>query len=155
MSLFKNRFKLTEQRKNASQKKVETIPFDQREKVYPLSMVVTICNRHQDLFFIDKYAELGASLSLTLYAYSNPPEDIVSLLGFVNTKKDILITITRSEYVNSMLEAAENRFLVSSEAKGIAFSLPISGVAGINSYKFLADSLKEVRLEKERKEEAK
>lgn len=54
-----------------------------------------------------------------------------------------------------MLEAAENRFLVSSEAKGIAFSLPISGVAGINSYKFLADSLKEVRLEKERKEEAK
>lgn len=118
-------------------------------------MVVTICNRHQDLFFIDKYAELGASLSLTLYAYSNPPEDIVSLLGFVNTKKDILITITRSEYVDSMLKAAENRFLVSSEAKGIAFSLPISGVAGINSYKFLADSLKEVRLEKERKEEAK
>lgn len=150
MSLFNKRFRLPLQRKNASgTQKEDLVPYEQREKVEALSLVITICNRHQDHFFLDNYALCGASLSVTLYARSDPPEDIVALLGFVDTKKDVLLTIARSEYVDRMLSIASKRFAVSSEAKGIAFSLPISEVAGVSVYRFLADQQKEIRIAKQ------
>lgn len=153
MSLFKKGFRLPMQRKNAAPlPKKDFVPYEKREKVVALSLVITICNRHQDHFFIDNYAECGASLSVTLYARSNPPEDIVALLGFVDTKKDIILTVARSEYVDKMLSIASQRFNVSQEAKGIAFSLPISSVAGISVYRFLADQQKEVRFAKSAEE---
>lgn len=154
MSIFKKRFRLALQRDNASKNNTPTVPYDQKEKVVALSMVVTVCNRHQDSFFIDKFSEIGASMSITIYARSNPPEDIVSLLGFIDTKKDIILTITRSDYVEEMLSEAEKRFSVSAEAKGICFSLPITSVAGIGAYRFLADIDKELRLERENKEKS-
>lgn len=150
MSLFNKRFRLPLQRKNASgAQKEDLVPYEQRERVEALSLVITICNRHQDHFFLDNYALCGASLSVTLYARSDPPEDIVALLGFVDTKKDVLLTIARSEYVDRMLSIASKRFAVSSEAKGIAFSLPISEVAGVSVYRFLADQQKEIRIAKQ------
>ena len=128
-------------------------PYEQRTKTYPLSLIVTIINRHQDKYFIEAYADKGAAMSVTLYASSNPPQDIMNLLGFVDTKKDIILTVARSEYVSDMLKIANNRFKVSQEAKGIAFSIPVTSVAGIITYRFLADQDKEARLANKTKEE--
>lgn len=150
MSLFKNGFRLPSQRRAGAEEKRESVPYDQREKTKALSLIVTICNRHQDHFFLENYMAMGASLSVTLYARSDPPEDIVALLGFVDTKKDVILTIARSEDVEKMLSVAGQRFRVSQEAKGIAFSLPISSVGGISAYRFLADESRTIRLERER-----
>ncbi len=121
-------------------------PYEERTKTYPLSLVITIVNRHQSDFFLDNYGELGASLSVVLYAYSHPPASIMEYLGTDSTKKDIILTVARSEAVPQMLAKAEERFGISEEAKGIAFSLPISGVAGISIYKFLSDQNRTARL---------
>ncbi len=120
-------------------------PFDQREKVQPLSLVVTIVNRHQASYFLDNYQEIGASLNMILYAYSMPPEEIVKLLGADATKKDIILTVTRNEYVPEMLKRAKERFAISKASKGIAFACPIDSVYGIAVYKFLSDQNKNAR----------
>lgn len=150
MSAFKSKFKLASQRRLAASGKGDTTPYDKKEDVHALSLIVTVCNRHQDHFFIDNYARLGAAMSLTLYAYSDPPMDIVALLGFVDTKKDIVLTIARSGFVDEMIKVANTRFSVSKEAKGIVFSLPINGVAGVTAYRFLSDASKALRLESQK-----
>lgn len=136
-------------KKEEKVKKVESkplLPYEQREKVHPLSLVVTIVNRHQAAYFLETYREIGASLAMILYAYSMPPEEIVKLLGLDATKKDIILTIARREYVPEMLEKAKERFKISKASKGIAFSCPIQSVYGIAVYKFLSDQNKNVRI---------
>lgn len=155
MSVFKKGLQHAAQRRQTLKNMLspsETVPYEKKETVFALSLVVTICNRHQDHFFIDNYARIGAAMSLTLYAYSDPPDDIISLLGFVDTRKDIVLTVARSEYVDEMIKVANTRFNVSKEAKGIVFSLPINGIAGVTAYKFLADASKQLRIEQQEKE---
>ena len=107
---------------------------------------MTIVDRHQADFFLNAYREIGASLSMVLYAHSMPPEEIVQLLGAESTKKDIILTVAREEYVKPMLTRAKARFRISKASKGIAFACPIDAVSGIAVYKFLSDQNKNVRI---------
>ena len=122
-------------------------PFEQREQIYPLSLFFTIVERNQSRYYENAYQEAGASMSLTLYAHSMPPEEILAILGEMETKKDIVITVCRSELIPSLKEIAQKRFAVSKAAKGVAFACPIDAVQGIAAYRFLADQNKDIRTE--------
>ncbi len=134
-------------KKISEEKKIEAerLPFDQREKVYPLCLVITIVNRNQSSFYTKAYQDCGASMSMIFYSHSQPPVEIASVLGADNLKKEIIMTITRSEYVEPILNIAKERFAISKAAKGIAFTCPIDSVGGISVYRFLADQNKEIR----------
>ena len=122
-------------------------PFEEREKIYGLSLFFTIVTRNQSHYYETAYQAAGASMSLTFYAHSMPPEEIMALLGEMETKKDIVVTVCRNEIVPSLKKIAEDRFAISRAAKGIAFACPIDAVQGIAAYRFLADQNKEIRLE--------
>lgn len=123
----------------------ENIPFEKREKVHSLCLFFTIVNRNQSSFYTKAYQDAGASMSMIFYSRSQPPIEIANVLGPDNLKKEIVLTVTRVEYVPKLKEIAEQRFAISNAAKGIAFSCPIDSVGGISVYKFLADQNKEVR----------
>lgn len=138
-------FFFRKRQKDSSRQKVEREPFEKREKVYHLSLFFTIINRDQSNYYIKAYQDAGASMSMVFYSHSQPPEEIANILGPDNLKKEIVMTITRSEFVPQMKEIAAKRFAISSAAKGIAFACPIDSVSGIAVYKFLADQNKDVR----------
>lgn len=130
------------------EKNEELKPFEERETVHALSMVFTIVNREQSHYFIDAYQKIGAAMSMVLYSYSMPPEEYRNILGVDSTKKEIVLTFCRSEYVSQIMKIAEDRFLISRAAKGIAFACPIDSVSGIAVYKFLADQNQDIRSQK-------
>lgn len=139
MNLFK--------KKKVINKKSQTMPeksFEQREKLYSLSALTTIVNRGQSQFYIDAYQKQGASMTMVLYGYSNPPDEYRNILG-VDTKKEILLTFAREEQMQSMLKIASDRFKISQAAKGIAFVIPLTSISGIAPYKFLSDFNKQIR----------
>ena len=117
-----------------------------KEELIPVSLIVTICKRHQENFFTDKYSELGAGMSVVLYGYSQPPEELIPFLGDFDNKRTIILTPTRTSYVNDMLKEANKRFQTSANTRGIAFSFPIPKISGIAPYKFFSDMKKEDRL---------
>ena len=123
------------------------VPLEQREPIYSPSLLFTIVERNQSRYYENAYQEAGASMSLTLYAHSMPPEEILAILGEMETKKDIVITVCRSELIPSLKEIAQKRFAVSKAAKGVAFACPIDAVQGIAAYRFLADQNKDIRTE--------
>ncbi len=122
-------------------------PFESREKVYGLSLFFTIVSRNQSHYYEAAYQNAGASMSLTFYAHSMPPQEILAVLGEMETKKDIVVTVCRSELIPTLKEIAEKRFEISRAAKGVAFACPIDAVQGIAAYRFLADQNKEIRQE--------
>lgn len=131
--------------KKVQQPKTPALPFEKRETVQSLSLFFTIINRHQAQYFVKAYQDVGCSLSMVMYAHSMPPVEILQLLGAEETKKDIIMTVTRTEYIPELKKIAEERFKISKISKGIAFAIPIDAVSGIAVYKFLADHNKEVR----------
>ncbi len=135
-----------------SKKKIEKkdqsgnrLPFDKREKVSALSLVVTIVNRNQGNYFVNQFQDAGASLSMVLFGYSMPPVEVQHLLAINETRKDIVLSIGRTSDVEKMKAIAKNRFSVSEQAKGILFATPIDGIGGILVYKYLSDQNREVR----------
>lgn len=137
-----------------SENKKNLLPYDRRAKeLHPLSVLFTIVPRHQEDFFLDSYFEDGAAMSYVLYAYSKPPAEILSYLGADETKKSVVMTLGRSEYVSHMLITASQRFATSDLSRGIAFSFPISKIYGIAAYRFLSDEYKAYRLGENRPKE--
>lgn len=134
-------------KKNAAQAEAKkNKPYDKREPIKALSCVFTVMNRGQSSFYVQAYQEAGASVSLSLYGYSMPPEEYRHILGIDSTKKEILITVVRTEYVPKLLKIASDRFSISPASKGIAFACPIDSVGGIAIYRFLADQNQETRV---------
>lgn len=131
---------------------IKRAPYEEREKVHSLAVVFTIVNRDQSKFYTDAYQKAGASMSLVLFAHSQPPEEIASVLGDMNLRKDIVITFVRSEDAPGFLEIARKRFEISKAAKGVAFTCPIEAVNGIAVYRFLADQSRELRKEESQDE---
>ncbi len=138
--------KLKKSSKKSNTQAKPLVPFEQRESVHSLSFFFTIINRHQAGYFVKSYYEVGASLSMIMYAYSMPPVEILKMIGTDATKKDIIMTVTRTDYVPKLIEIAKERFRISKAAKGIAFAVPVDAVSGIAVYKFLSDHNKEARI---------
>ncbi len=127
---------------------VQRAPYDKREKTDSLAMVVTIVNRNQANYYVNQYEEAGASLSMVLFGYSMPPQEVVNVLGVIETRKDIVLSIARVSDVEKMKNIAYQRFAISKEAKGIMFASLLDGVCGISVYKYLSDQNREVREKK-------
>lgn len=148
---------LNELSKNLKKNKDEHLPpFEKREKVHSLLLLVTIISRNQGAYFTDTFSKHGASLSISMFAHSMPPADIISFLGNESTtKKDLVLTIVRKDEVKEYLDIIKKRFSISKASKGIAFTLPVSSVSGIVVYKYLSDYNKEERTmsKEENKEE--
>ncbi len=132
-------------KKNNGKQELPAVPFEQREELKQISVFVTIINRHQAQYYVKTYEECGASLSLVLYAYSMPPNDLMQIMGIEETKKDIIFTVCRDEDIPALKKVAADRFKISKAAKGVAFAVPIDSVSGIAVYKFLSDFNREVR----------
>lgn len=116
------------------------------KELIPLSLIVTIVPRSQKEFFIDSYNEQGAPMNIILYAYSNPPKELLKFIGEGKEKKTVLLTVCRSEDVANYLAIAKNRFETNDQTRGISFSLPITNVAGIATYKYFSDIHRDERL---------
>ncbi len=134
-------------KKTVSQEEENRQPYEARESLHALSLFFIIVNRDQSKFFVDAFAKMGVSLSLVQYGYSNPPQEIIALLGSESTKKDIIISVVRSEDINKLKKTVQQRFNISKAAKGIAFACPIDSVSGISIYRFLADQDRTIREE--------
>lgn len=126
-------------KREISSKEISTKKFEDREELSSIVLLVTIINRGQSLYFEESYKKLGATLSLTLYGYSLPPEQYRSILG-VDTKKEIILTFTKGDNIKSLLECAKNRFAISRAAKGIAFTINVNSISGIAAYKYLINN---------------
>lgn len=125
---------------------VRRAPYDRREPdLKPVSAILTIVPRHQEDFFIDTCFEEGSALACVVYGYSKPPAEILSYLGADQTKKSMVLSLGRSEYVERIMSRYQARFRISDQARGVAVSAPVTKIAGIAAYKFLADQSRDVR----------
>jgi hypothetical protein len=82
--------------------------------------------------------ECGVTYNLMSVGYGASGYDIAGLLGLHDFEKDVVISVVTEERVREMLSMLMYRFDLDKPDKGIAFTIPISGVSGPLALRYIS-----------------
>lgn len=127
-----NEFKIT--------KNVDQTPYEQKNTITPLKVMVVIVNHGQGEYFLKGFSNLEVSCSFMLYGRGTAPVEFQDIIGIGGARKDIILGIVKEPDMYKVRKLIKERFKVSEKAKGIAFSMKIDSMIGVVLYKFLTNT---------------
>lgn len=134
--------------KNVPKPKQNTSNYSKDYEVSPLKLLIIIVNKYQGDYYLDllikKYNVAAAFLS---NGHGTATRDIYDLLNISENKKDVVIALVRSDQVDILLNKILERFNVSKNAKGIAFTIKLDSIIGVLAYRFFTDTKQNIKKE--------
>lgn len=124
--------------KEIIQEKKTPKPFDEEHIIHPLKMFVIIVPYGQANGVIKMLNSMDSAMNFITNGEGTYQRE--SQLN--GPKKQIIFTILRDDKVEEFKQKMSERFKTSQSAKGIAFSIKLTSVAGVSVYKFLSNSRK-------------
>lgn len=117
-------------------------------EVAPLKLLFVIVNKYQGDYFLDLLIkEYGVSAAFMCNGHGTATRDIYNYLNISENKKDVVISLVNEDKINDVLNSIQERFNVSKNAKGIAFTIKLDSIIGVLSYRFFADIKSNVKKE--------
>ena len=104
-----------------------------------LKLLVTVVNREKAELYMDFLQGFEINMQLSLAAHGTASQETMHLLGLTDTKKAVLLGIVREDRANAALQFLEKKFQTIRNGKGIAYTVPLSGVIGVAIYQFLSN----------------
>ncbi len=115
------------------------LPFDKSNDIKKLSLFVTIVNTGQGDAIANLFKNLNVSAQFIQKAEGTANRTIQNLLGIEDNRKEVVLSIIRTEDVPSAKKEVESFFLASKRNKGIAISISMTSIVGVTAYRFLAN----------------
>ena len=112
-----------------------------------LKLLVTIVNRNKVEFFMDLLQSFHINMQFTTSASSTAGSDLLHLMGLEESEKGAIFSLVREDIAPSALQALDEKFKTIKNGKGIAFTVPLTGVIGVSIYRFLCDNRKAMKEE--------
>ena len=104
-----------------------------------LEMLVTVVDRNKGEFYMDVISQFDVNCQMFLQGMGTATSDLVDLLG-LNINKAVILSIVREDMTETIIHALEDRFETIKNGKGIAFTVPLSSVIGVNLYRFFSNN---------------
>ena len=104
-----------------------------------LKLLFTVVDRPKGEFYLDVISQFDVNCQLVVSGMGTAVSELVELLG-LEPHKAVIISVVREDLVDSIMETLEDKFATIRNGKGIAFAIPMSGVIGVNMYRFLSDN---------------
>lgn len=103
-----------------------------------LKLLFTVVDRQKGEFYLDVISQFGVNCQLAVGGLGTANSELVELLG-LNIHKAVILSVVREDMVEEVMNTLEDKFSTIRGGKGIAFSVPLSSVIGVNLYRFLSD----------------
>ena len=129
-------------------KKEEFVPFDKEHVLRPLKLFFIIVPYGQANAIISRLNEFDIACSFVFNGEGSARYFVDDARRLPDSKKQIVLTIVREDKVEFIKRKLEERFSVSRAARGFAFSIKITSVAGVSIYKFLTNTRKVTKVNK-------
>ena len=130
--------------------KNKTIVSDKRKKspsppksdIQKLKLLVTIVDRTKADFYMDLLQAFDINAQMAVAAQGTATTEMLHYLGLagVSTDKAVIFSIIRENMVKEALETLDDKFKTIKNGKGIAFTTPLSSIAGVAIYQFLSNN---------------
>ncbi len=105
-----------------------------------LKLLITIVDREKADFYMDLLQSYSANMQLCLMGRGTAGSDILHVMGLERSEKAVILSIIREERGKEAMIALGERFRTIKKGKGIAYTVPISGLIGVTLYRFLCDN---------------
>ena len=104
-----------------------------------LKLLFTIVDRPKAEFYLDVLSQYEVNCQIVAAGLGTATSEMVDLLG-LNPHKAVLIGAIREDMTDTIMNVLEEKFRTIRNGKGVAFAVPMSGVIGVNMYRFLSNN---------------
>ena len=105
-----------------------------------LKLLVTIVNRKKTEFYLDYLTGFEVNLQTAVAGQGTASSDTMYLLGLADSDKSVIFSILREDRAEEAMQGLEEKFHNLRGGKGIAFTIPLTGVIGVAIYRFLSNN---------------
>ena len=116
--------------------------FPLTENVAPkkLKLLITVVNKNKAEFYMDYLQEFEINMQMSMRARGTADSDQLHYLGLEDSEKRVLFSLVREDMAPAALRGLEEKFETVRDGKGIAYTVPLSSVAGAAIYQFLTNN---------------
>ena len=116
--------------------------FPLTENVAPkkLKLLITVVNKNKAEFYMDYLQEFEINMQMSMRARGTADSDLLHFLGLEDSQKRVLFSLVREDMAPAALRGLEEKFETVRDGKGIAYTVPLSSVAGAAIYQFLTNN---------------
>ena len=111
-----------------------------------LEILITIVNRTKAEFFVDLIQSFDVNMQFI--ALGEGDAKMLNLLGLASSEKAVIFSIIRSDNAAKALAKIEKTFRSVKNAKGIAYTVPMSSLIGVSVFGFLSNNRMTVKEER-------
>ena len=115
-------------------------PFEATHKLEPLYYFMAVVNDGQGNGIVDILNHHEVAMSCVCHGSGTATNDIYHVLGFDESKKQVVTSLCKKRNWPAIRKDLEERFAISSYAKGIAFVANVDSLCGVSVYKFVTNT---------------
>ena len=104
-----------------------------------LKLLFTVVDRTKAEFYMDVLSQFEVNCQLVTGGKGTATSEIVDMLG-LTPHKAVILSIIREDMTDEIMKCMEEKFATIRNGKGICFAVPMSGVIGVNIYRFLSNN---------------
>ena len=91
-------------------------------------------------FYMDLIQSFAVNLQFCTAARGTADSEILHLMGLSDEQKKVIFSLVREDMAPVVLKKLQEKFDTIKNGKGIAMTLPLTGVIGVSIYQFLCDN---------------
>ena len=130
--------KLQKKKKVEPVKKEEPFQTDLKK----LKLLITVVSRNKTEFYMDYLSGFDINLQTAVAGQGTATSDTMYLLGLADSDKSVIFSVLREDRAEEVMQSLEEKFHTVRGGKGIAFTVPMTGVIGVAIYRFLSNNRK-------------
>ena len=109
-----------------------------------LKLLITIVNREKADFYMDLLQSFEVNMQFCALGRGTAGSELLHVMGLEDNGKAVIFSIIREDRAEAALAALDQRFQTIKKGKGIAYTVPMSGMIGVLAYNFFADNRRAV-----------
>ena len=103
-----------------------------------LKLLFTVVDWPKAEFYLDVLSQFEVNCQLVTGGLGTAKSELHDMLG-LNIHKAVLVSVIREDMTDEIMKCLEEKFATIKGGKGIAFTVPLSSVIGVNNYRFLSN----------------
>lgn len=104
-----------------------------------LQLLVTVVDRQKGDFYLDVLSQFEVNFQMLVNGLGTANSELIDLLG-LNIHKAVILSVVREDRAKDILHCLEDKFASVKNGRGIAFTVPLSSVIGVNLYRFMSNN---------------
>ncbi len=105
-----------------------------------LKLLITVVNRSKVELFLGLLQSFDVNMQLSMAAQGTANTEMLAMLGLTDSDKAVIFSVIREDRADEALKHLDETFRTVKKGKGLAFTVPMTGIIGVAIYQFLSNN---------------